>query len=103
MAALDDLVAALVFFLVIAFVSAHISTQGIPVALVVLVVFLPVFLGIVTGLSRAAPTPDTYPEQLCSGDGRHAAALRRTGLLDHGPAADLHVQLLLLGCPSPLW
>lgn len=50
MAALDDLVAALVFFLVIAFVSAHISTQGIPVALVVLVVFLPVFLGIVTGL-----------------------------------------------------
>ena len=49
MAALDDLVGALVFFLVLAFVSAHISTQGIPVAVVLLLVFLPVLLGIVTG------------------------------------------------------
>ncbi len=49
MAVLDDLVGALVFFLVIAFVSAHISTQGIPVPVVLFLVFLPVLLGIVTG------------------------------------------------------
>lgn len=49
MAALDDLVGALVFFLVIAFVSAHISTQGIPVPVVLFLVFLPVLIGIVTG------------------------------------------------------
>ena len=49
MAALDDLVGALVFFLVIAFVSAHISSQGIPVAVILLLVFLPVVIGAVTG------------------------------------------------------
>lgn len=49
MAALDDLVGALVFFLVIGFVSAHISTAGIPVWVVLLLVFLPVLLGIATG------------------------------------------------------
>ena len=49
MAALDDLVGALVFFLVIAFVSASISTAGIPVPFVMLLVFLPVFIGIFTG------------------------------------------------------
>ena len=49
MAALDDLVSALVFFLVVAFVSAHISTSGVPVFLVLLLVFLPVFIGILTG------------------------------------------------------
>lgn len=49
MAALDDLVGALVFFLVMAFVSAHISTSGIPVTIVLLLVFLPIFLGIATG------------------------------------------------------
>ena len=49
MAALDDLVGALVFFLVIAFVSAHLSTAGIPVPVVLFLVFLPVLIGIVTG------------------------------------------------------
>lgn len=49
MAALDDLVGALVFFLVIAFVSAHISSQGIPVPVILLLVFLPVVIGAVTG------------------------------------------------------
>lgn len=49
MAALDDLVGALVFFLVIAFVSAHLSTEGVPVPVVLLLVFLPVLLGSVTG------------------------------------------------------
>lgn len=49
MAALDDLVGALVFFLTIAFVSAHISDGSIPVWGVVLLVFLPVLLGAATG------------------------------------------------------
>ena len=49
MAALDDLVGALVFFLVVAFVSAHLSTAGVPVPVVLFLVFLPVLIGIVTG------------------------------------------------------
>lgn len=49
MAALDDLVAALVFFLVIAFVSANVSAKDIPVFVVMFLVFLPVLLGIATG------------------------------------------------------
>jgi len=49
MAALDDLVGALVFFLVIGFVSAHISTAGIPIPAVFFLVFLPVLVGIATG------------------------------------------------------
>lgn len=49
MAALDDLVGALVFFLVIAFVSARLSTSGIPVPMVLFLVFLPAIIGAVTG------------------------------------------------------
>ena len=49
MAALDDLVGALVFFLVVAFVSAHLSTAGVPVPVVLFLVFLPVLIGVVTG------------------------------------------------------
>ena len=49
MAALDDLVGALVFFLVIAFVSAHISSAGVPVPVVLFLVFLPVVIGCITG------------------------------------------------------
>ena len=49
MAALDDLVGALVFFLGVAFVSAHLSTAGIPVPVVLFLVFLPVLIGMVTG------------------------------------------------------
>lgn len=49
MAALDDLVGALVFFLVVAFVSAHLSTANIPVLALILLVFLPVVIGAVTG------------------------------------------------------
>lgn len=51
MAALDDLVGALVFFLVIAFVSAHISTANIPVPVILLLVFLPVVIGGVVGFA----------------------------------------------------
>ena len=51
MAALDDLVGALVFFLVVAFVSAHISTAAIPVPLVLLLVFLPVVIGVAIGFA----------------------------------------------------
>ena len=49
MAALDDLVGALVFFLVIALVSAQLSTTGVPVPVVLFLVFLPVLIGGVTG------------------------------------------------------
>ncbi len=49
MAALDDLVGALVFFLIVALVSANLSAEGIPVAVVLLLVLLPIFIGIVTG------------------------------------------------------
>ena len=64
MAALDDLVGALVFFLVIAVVSAHISTAGVPVAVVILLVFLPVVIGAAIGfvfgrLLQNTKTPGT--------------------------------------------
>lgn len=49
MAALDDLVGALVFFLIVALVSANLSAEGIPVAVVLLL--LPIFIGIVTGFA----------------------------------------------------
>lgn len=49
MAALDDLVGALVFFTVIALVSARVSSQGLSVFAVLFMVFLPVFLGAFTG------------------------------------------------------
>ena len=49
MAALDDLVGALVFFTVIALVSAHLATDGMSVPMVIFLVFLPVFIGIATG------------------------------------------------------
>lgn len=50
MAALDDLVAALVFFSVIAVVSAHLSVSGLSLPLMIFLVFLPVLLGIVIGI-----------------------------------------------------
>lgn len=49
MAALDDLVGALVFFTVIAGVSSAVSTQSLPFGLVLLLVFFPVVLGSFTG------------------------------------------------------
>ena len=51
MAAMDDLVGALVFFLVIAVVTARTSTRQIPVFVVVLLVFFPVLLGAVIGFA----------------------------------------------------
>lgn len=50
MAALDDMVAVVVFFTVISIVSANISTQKLPAYLIALVVLLPVIIGIITGL-----------------------------------------------------
>ncbi len=49
MAALDDLVGALIFFSVTALVSARVSTQNVPVPVVLFLVFLPVLIGAVTG------------------------------------------------------
>lgn len=49
MAALDDLIGALIFFLMVAVISAQISAQQLPVFLMLLLVFLPVILGMITG------------------------------------------------------
>ena len=49
MAALDDLVGALVFFSVVAVVSAQLSTEGISIPVMLFLVFLPVFIGVATG------------------------------------------------------
>lgn len=49
MAALDDLVAAVVFFTVIALVTAHISTSDVSIVVVLFLIFLPVFVGIIIG------------------------------------------------------
>lgn len=49
MAALDDLVGAIVFFTVIAIVAARISSEQIPIFAVLILVFLPILLGIITG------------------------------------------------------
>ena len=62
MAALDDLVGATVFFVVVALVSAQISSVGIPVAGILVLVFLPVPLGGAMGFlagrrMRRARTP----------------------------------------------
>lgn len=54
MAALDDMVAVVVFFTVISIVSANISTQKLPAYLIALVVLLPVIIGIITGLVAGA-------------------------------------------------
>ena len=50
MAVLDDMVGAVVFFLVMAFVTVTSSAQQIPVAAVIVVVLLPIFIGAAGGL-----------------------------------------------------
>lgn len=50
MAALDDMVAVVVFFTTISIISAKISEQQLPAYMIVLVVLLPIIIGIVTGL-----------------------------------------------------
>ena len=63
MAALDDLVGALVFFIVVAFVSAHLSATGIPVpksrntSLTIMLGMLLVSAGIGFAINRMLPTP----------------------------------------------
>ena len=51
MAVLDDMVGAIVFFLVMAFVTISSSTREIPVAAVIIVVLLPLFIGALGGLA----------------------------------------------------
>ena len=60
MAALDDLVGALVFFTVVALVSAHVSTAGIPVLGVLFLVFLPVLIGAATGFVAGKLLPKAH-------------------------------------------
>lgn len=50
MAALDDMVAVIVFFSTISIISANISDQKLPAYMILLVVLLPIGIGIVTGL-----------------------------------------------------
>ncbi|MEG0692807.1 MAG: cation:proton antiporter, partial [Oscillospiraceae bacterium] len=50
MAALDDIVAVVVFFSTIGIVSANVSEQKLPAYMIVLVILLPIMIGIVTGL-----------------------------------------------------
>lgn len=79
MAVLDDLAAALVFFLVMACVTAGISDAGISVAGILFLVFLPVLVGAATGA-------------VCG------LALRRV----HGRAASLCVMLAMLMASAAL-
>lgn len=50
MAALDDMVAVIVFFTTISIVSTKISDQSLPIYMVFLVVLLPIVIGVLTGL-----------------------------------------------------
>lgn len=50
MAALDDMVAVVVFFSSISIISAGLSEQKLPVYMIALVVLLPIIIGIVTGV-----------------------------------------------------
>lgn len=50
MAALDDMVAVVVFFTTISIISANFSEQKLPLYMILLVVLLPIIIGIVTGL-----------------------------------------------------
>lgn len=49
MAALDDLIGAIIFFIVVAGVSAHLSSGSIPIGLMLILVFLPVVIGAIMG------------------------------------------------------
>ncbi|GAA0725166.1 cation:proton antiporter [Clostridium malenominatum] len=49
MAALDDMVAVVVFFTSISIISANISEQQVPAYMILFVVLLPIIIGIVTG------------------------------------------------------
>ena len=50
MAALDDIVAVVVFFSTISLVSANISEQKVPMYMILVFIFLPIVIGIATGL-----------------------------------------------------
>lgn len=50
MAALDDMVAVVVFFTTISIISTKISEQQLPAYMIVLIVLLPIIIGIITGL-----------------------------------------------------
>lgn len=50
MAALDDMVAVIVFFSTISIISAQLSEQKIPAYMIALIVLLPIIIGIATGI-----------------------------------------------------
>lgn len=64
MAVLDDLIGAIIFFIVVAGVSAHLSSGSIPIGLMLVLVFLPVLIGAIMGfvagkLARKAQSTHT--------------------------------------------
>lgn len=67
MAALDDIVGCIVFFITVAVVGGHLSAGELPLYLVVLVVLLPLVLGVAVGipagflLKRSAAAPPPWP------------------------------------------
>lgn len=93
MAALDDLVGALVFFLVVAFVAAHLSTANIPVLVLMLLVFLPVVIGAITGFAAGKMLRRTK-----TGEGALAVMLG-TLLLSAGIGFAMIVVILNLAAP----
>ncbi|WP_027633725.1 cation:proton antiporter [Clostridium hydrogeniformans] len=50
MAALDDMVAVVVFFSTISIIAANISEQKIPMYMILVIVLLPIIIGVVTGV-----------------------------------------------------
>lgn len=92
LAALDDLVGALVFFLVIALVSAHISTAGVPVGIVMFLIFLPVLIGIVTGFHRQADPSHENFARCTRHHGYHAAGNSRHWIFDQQHTAHAGAQ-----------
>ena len=77
MAVLDDMVGAVVFFLVMAFVTVSSSAQEIPVAAVIVVVLLPLFIGAAGGQQAGRN----------SGNGSYASGSDRSRLSGGQPAA----------------
>lgn len=50
MAALDDIVAVVIFFTTISIISANVSTQQMPIYMIFVIIFLPIVIGIVIGV-----------------------------------------------------
>ncbi|WP_315169020.1 cation:proton antiporter [Metaclostridioides mangenotii] len=61
MAALDDIVAVIVFFTTISVVSNHISEQKLPLYMILVVILLPIVIGVILGLFVGLFFKKEYP------------------------------------------